>query len=103
MFRFPTGLSLVQSSRLSKPFRTFWLWRLERQWTFIAPLQKKAKELGFDATNCQYCHVDKLPKKEAHALNERGQWLVAEKDRQKAKEIDVSWLKNYVEGSETKK
>jgi len=67
------------------------------------PLQKKAKELGFDATNCQYCHVDKLPKKEAHALNERGQWLVAEKDRQKAKEIDVSWLKNYVEGSETKK
>ena len=67
------------------------------------PMQKKAKELGFDANNCQYCHVDKLPKKDAHPLNERGQWLVAEKDRQKAKEIDVSWLKNYVEGSDTKK
>ena len=67
------------------------------------PMQKKAKELGFDANNCQYCHVDKLPKKDAHAFNARGQWLVAEKERQKAAEIDVSWLKNYVEGSDTKK
>lgn len=67
------------------------------------PLQKKAKEQGCDAVNCQYCHVDKLPKKDAHTLNARGQWLVAEKDRQKATEIDVSWLKNYVEGTDTKK
>ena len=25
-------------------------------------MQKKAKAAGFEATNCQYCHVDKLPK-----------------------------------------
>ena len=61
------------------------------------PMQKKAKELGFEAANCQYCHVAKLPKKDAHEMNDRGKWLIAEKDKQKAKEVDVSWLKNYVE------
>jgi hypothetical protein len=60
-------------------------------------MQKKAKAAGFEATNCQYCHVDKLPKKESHAPNDRGKFLVGEKEKQKAKEIDVSWLKNYVE------
>ena len=60
-------------------------------------MQKKAKAAGFEATNCQYCHVDKLPKKETHAVNDRGKFLVDEKEKQKAKEIDVSWLKNYVE------
>lgn len=61
------------------------------------PMQKKAKELGFPSTNCQYCHTDKLPKKESHESNDRGKFLSAEKERLKAKEIDVSWLKNYVE------
>lgn len=61
------------------------------------PMQKKAKELGFDAANCLYCHGEKLPKKDAQTLNDRGKWLVAEKDKRKAKEIDISWLKEYVE------
>ena len=26
---------------------------------------------------------------------ERGKWLLAEKDKRKAKEVDVSWLKEY--------
>lgn len=59
--------------------------------------QKKAKELGFPAANCQYCHEDKLPKKAAHKLNDRGQWLHEEKERRKAKEVDMAWLKEYVE------
>ena len=58
-------------------------------------MQKKAKEAGFKVENCMYCHVDKLPKKDAHALNERGKWLVDEKDKRKAKEVDVTWLKDY--------
>ena len=33
--------------------------------TATLPMQKKAKELGFPVTNCQYCHVEKLPKKGA--------------------------------------
>jgi hypothetical protein len=60
-------------------------------------MQKKAKAAGFEATNCQYCHVDKMPKKESHAANDRGKFLVDEKEKRKAKEIDVSWLKDYVE------
>ena len=61
------------------------------------PMQKKAKELGFAAQNCQYCHVEKLPKKGASTNNDRGNWLVAEKTKRGAKEVDVAWLKDYKE------
>lgn len=60
-------------------------------------IQKAAKEKGFPATNCQYCHVDKLPKKGAATNNERGKFLVDQKTKKNAKEIDASWLKDYVE------
>ena len=59
------------------------------------PIQKKAKELGFDATNCLYCHNEKLPKKDAVTHNDRGKWLIAEKEKRKAKEVDPAWLKDY--------
>jgi hypothetical protein len=65
----------------------------------------KAKEKGYPARSCQYCHVSAMPKKEAFKpddLNDRGTWLVAEKDRQKAKNIDVDWLKNYPGGKDQK-
>jgi hypothetical protein len=61
------------------------------------PVQKKAKELGYPATSCLFCHNEKLPKKEAVTHNARGQWLLAEKAKRKAKEVDASWLKDYVE------
>ncbi|HLA77296.1 MAG TPA: hypothetical protein VJU18_06940, partial [Vicinamibacteria bacterium] len=60
-------------------------------------MQKKAKAAGFEATNCMYCHGEKLPKKGAVTQNDRGKWLLAEKDKRKAKEVDVAWLKDYVE------
>jgi mono/diheme cytochrome c family protein len=60
-------------------------------------MQKKAKAAGFEVQNCLYCHGEKLPKKGAYTLNDRGSWLIAEKDKRKAKEIDVIWLKDYVE------
>jgi hypothetical protein len=59
------------------------------------PISKKAKELGFKVENCQYCHVDKLPKKGASNPNERGAWLRAEKEKRHAKEVDPAWLKDY--------
>ena len=59
------------------------------------PIQKKAKEDGFPAVNCQYCHVEKLPKKDAMTHNDRGKWLVAEKAKRNAKEVDPAWLKEY--------
>lgn len=60
-------------------------------------MQKKAKEAGIAAENCLYCHGEKLPKKGAATNNDRGKWLVAEKEKRGAKEIDASWLKDYVE------
>ncbi len=71
-------------------------------WIFVAApssatmqLQKKAKELGLPAENCLYCHAEKLPKKGSVTYNDRGKWLMAEKDKRKAKEVDVAWLKDY--------
>jgi len=65
--------------------------------TATMPIQKKAKELGYPATNCLYCHTDKLPKKDAAAFNDRGKFLHEEKEKRKAKDVDVSCLKDYVE------
>jgi hypothetical protein len=60
-------------------------------------MQKKAKEAGVaEATSCLYCHNEKLPKKGAVTNNERGKWLVDQKAKKNAKEIDVAWLKEYV-------
>jgi hypothetical protein len=67
------------------------------------PMQKKAKEAGFPAANCLYCHNEKLPKKGAVTQNERGQWLVDQKKERKAKEADMAWLKDYVEKKDEKK
>ena len=62
------------------------------------PLQKQAKEAGYPATNCLYCHNEKLPVKgKAVSHNERGTYLVKQKEARKAKEIDVAWLKDFVE------
>ena len=58
-------------------------------------MQKKAKELGFPVENCTYCHNEKMPKKEAATYNDRGKWLQAEKEKRKAAEVDVAWLKEY--------
>ncbi len=75
----------------------FWMGWMALSGTSTATMgmQKKAKEAGFKVENCQYCHIDKLPKKDASDLNDRGKWLVAEKDKRKAKEVDVTWLKDY--------
>jgi hypothetical protein len=61
----------------------------------------QAKAAGFPAKNCQYCHTVAMPKKEGFTpeeLNERGKWLLSERDKQKAKNIKVDWLKNYPGG-----
>lgn len=62
------------------------------------PIQKAAKEAGYPATNCLYCHNEKLPVKgKTVTHNERGAYLVKQKEAKKAKEVDVAWLKDYVE------
>lgn len=73
-----------------------WLAAPQPAWATL-DIQKKAKEAGFEATNCMYCHAEKLPKKGAVTHNERGKWLVAEKDKRKATAVDPAWLKDYIE------
>ena len=59
-------------------------------------MQKKAKAVGFaESTNCLYCHNEKMPKKGGVTNNERGKFLVAEKEKRKAQEIDFTWLKDF--------
>jgi hypothetical protein len=81
-------------------------WTLAATITTAKPVWvKKAKELGFPAQNCMYCHTSKLPKKDTwkpEELNDRGKWLLAEKDKKKAKEVDLNWLKDYPGGKEQK-
>jgi hypothetical protein len=59
---------------------------------------KQAKDAGLPAQNCQYCHTEKMPKKDSfkpEELNERGKWLHAEKEKRKAPKSNASWLKEY--------
>ena len=65
-----------------------------------APLQaklawkKKAAEFDPAANSCRACHTKDKPKKN-DPLSERGQWLVDQKTERQAKEIDLSWLRDY--------
>jgi hypothetical protein len=69
-------------------------------------LVKESKDAGMPAQNCQYRHVSKVPKKDtfkaADDLNDRGKWLVAEKDKRKSKEVKGDWLKEFPGGKEQK-
>jgi hypothetical protein len=68
-------------------------------------LVKQAKDAGFPAQNCRYCHTSALPKKEGfkpEELNDRGTWLIAEKKKRNAPKVDLSWLKEYPGGAEQK-
>ena len=58
-------------------------------------IQKQAKDAGIPASNCLYCHGEKLPKKDAVTHNDRGNWLIKEKEKRKAAEVDGAWLKDY--------
>jgi hypothetical protein len=75
---------------------TAWLWGTGQAGATTA-MQKQAKAAGLEVANCLSCHNEKLPKKGAVTQNDRGKFLVAEKEKRKAKEIDVLWLKDYKE------
>jgi mono/diheme cytochrome c family protein len=88
-------------------------------------MQNQAKKLGFPLKNCTYCHASphaiEQMKETAHevglsegnclqchgadipsTLNDRGEWLVAEKERRGAEEFDMAWLKDYKESKPEK-
>jgi hypothetical protein len=57
------------------------------------PFVKKAAKFG--AKDCLFCH--KMPEG-GEGWNDRGNWLMAEKEKRKADAIDVEWLADYKEG-----
>ncbi len=58
------------------------------------PFVAKAKKFG--AKDCTFCHVDPDG---GPPWNERGQWLVNEKERRKADVVDPEWLADYKPGA----
>jgi mono/diheme cytochrome c family protein len=57
-----------------------------------------ASQVGFDARNCQGCHGNKLAGKFADRsrLNERGRWLMEQKEKRSVNRVDGAWLRDYV-------
>lgn len=58
------------------------------------PYVRQAAKFG--AKDCTFCHTNPAG---GEGWNERGQWLMAEKDRRKADSIDIEWLAEYKEGA----
>ncbi|WP_005033467.1 hypothetical protein [Holophaga foetida] len=60
-----------------------------------APWTAKGKAVDAGVKTCASCHVTGAKAKKGDPLTERGNWLVAEKGKKKAAEVDPSWLANY--------
>jgi mono/diheme cytochrome c family protein len=61
----------------------------------VEAMKQKAKALNINEGNCLACHGANIPAK----LNARGHWLLAEKQRRGAKQLDMAWLREYKEAS----
>ena len=57
------------------------------------PFLIKAKKFG--AKDCTFCHVDP---EGGPPWNDRGKWLIGEKERRGAETVDVEWLADYKPG-----
>jgi hypothetical protein len=59
-----------------------------------------AKSRKFGAKDCTFCHVEL---EGGPPWNDRGKWLIAEKQRRGAEVVDVEWLAEYKAGLQDKK
>ena len=59
-----------------------------------------AKSRKFGAKDCTFCHVEP---EGGPPWNDRGKWLIAEKQRRGAEAVDVEWLADYKPGVQDKK
>ncbi|MEW6210405.1 MAG: DUF3471 domain-containing protein [Acidobacteriota bacterium] len=62
------------------------------------PFLVKARKFG--AKDCTFCHVQP---EGGPPFTERGEWLVAEKERRKAEVVNPEWLVDYKPGAMAKK
>lgn len=63
----------------------------------MAHMREKARAMGVSNMNCYVCHGDKLPKMGKALFNDRGWWLVQQKDKRTVTTVEMEWLKDYVE------
>jgi hypothetical protein len=61
--------------------------------TAYPPYVRQAAKFG--AKDCTFCHTNPAG---GEGWNERGKWLMAEKDKRKADSIEMEWLAEYKEG-----
>ena len=59
-----------------------------------------AKSRKFGAKDCTFCHVEP---EGGPPWNDRGKWLIAEKQRRGAEVVDVEWLADYKAGLQDKR
>jgi hypothetical protein len=62
-------------------------------------MTKKALEMKIPPMNCYACHGKNLPRSGKALFNARGQYLVDERRSRQVDDVDVAWLKAYVEAS----
>jgi hypothetical protein len=62
------------------------------------PFLPKARKFG--AKDCRFCHVKA---EGGEPFNERGKWLVKEKERRNADAVDPEWLVDYKPAKRGKK
>lgn len=62
------------------------------------PFLAKARKFG--AKDCTFCHVDP---EGGPPWNDRGKWLIKEKERRAAETVDVEWLADYKPGNDEAK
>ena len=55
----------------------------------------EAKKAGMPAKSCQYCHTKAVP-----ALNDRGKFLLEDKQARNLKAVDIDKLKDFPGGKE---
>ena len=62
------------------------------------PFLAKAKKFG--AKDCRFCHVNATG---GAPFNDRGNWLITEKERRHADAVDPTWLASYKKLAKKKK
>jgi hypothetical protein len=61
-----------------------------------SPILAAAVKAGIPAKDCQYCHTEASPKKQTYkpeTLNDRGKFLMTDKQQRNLKTVDVEKLK----------
>lgn len=62
-----------------------------------AHMTEAARRVGLSTTNCITCHGGELPLSGFELFNERGRFLLDEKQKREADKADMVWLDDYVE------